>query len=163
MSSKPLASDGGGTHDGPVNTTSARRSRTTKVLLTLGLLLLLVRPSWASCSPPEISVDRLEVDAGDRIVVRGAAWADGCSAPREAGCGRDEQREPSALAGIDVSLVPKSGQRPPIPLGTIDADEDYGFELETVVPKSTPPGRYTLEARSGDTVNEPAVRVVIRG
>lgn len=106
-------------------------------------------------------MDRREVAAGEGIVVSGAAWADRCAEPREGGCGRDEHREPSALADIEVTLVPKAGARPSIVLGSIDAGGDYEFELETVVPRSTPPGRYTIEARSGDAVNESPVSIVV--
>lgn len=131
------------------------------VLLLLAPLLLSVRPSWASCSPPEVSVDRGEVDAGERLIVSGVAWADGCTDPREGGCGRDEQREPSALTDIEVSLVPRNASRSSIALTTVDAGEDYEFEIEALVPPSTPPGRYTIEARSGDHVNEVPVPVLV--
>lgn len=131
------------------------------VLLLLGALLLFVRPSWASCSPPEIHVDRNEVDAGGRIVVSGVGWADGCREPREGGCGRDEPPAPSALTDIEVSLIAKSASLSAVALGSVDAGEDYAFEFEIVVPGSTPPGRYTIEARSGSHVNEPRVPIVV--
>lgn len=144
-----------------MNGSTTRRPRGLVVLLLLGALLLSVRPSSASCSPPEISIDRREVDAGGRIVVSGVGWSDGCVEPREGGCGRNEQSEPSALVGVKLRLVPDSASRSSIALGSVDAGEDYNFELDIVVPKSTPPGRYTIEANSGDHVNEPPVPIVV--
>lgn len=144
-----------------MNASALRGSRGRTVLLLLGVLLLSVRPSWASCSPPEISVDRPEVASGERIVVSGVGWSDRCPEPREGGCGSDDQSDPSALADIDVSLVSKSAPRSPIALGSIDARGDYEFELVALVPKSTPPGHYTIEARTGDHVNEPPVPIAV--
>ena len=140
---------------------SPARARGRIVLLLLGALLLSVRPSWAGCSPPEIGIDRRAVAAGERVVVFGVGWSDGCSEPREGGCGRDQPPRPSAVAGIELSLVPGAASRSSVPLGSVDAGEDYAFEVTVTVPRSTPPGRYSIEGRAPGHLSEPPVPIVV--
>lgn len=137
-----------------------RGSGVRALLLLLGTLSLSASPSSASCSPPEIDVDRARVSAGQTIAVSGSGWAESCRNPREGGCGRDDRPDPPPVTVIEVSLVPPGGGTP-VPLGTVDADGEYGVELDALVPPRTPPGRYTVDARAGDHVAEPPVSIVV--
>ena len=130
------------------------------LVLLVGTLFLSVRPTWASCSPPEVVADREVVSPGEPIRVSGTGWADNCGNPREGGCGRDERPDPPAVTAIEVALDPV-GAGAPIPLGTADAVGGYEFELDALVPLRTRPGRYTLEARAGGHLAEPPVSIVV--
>ena len=98
----------------------------------------------ADCAGPSIAVQPTSGSPGDAITVTGQAWGTNCydTGPPPAGEG------PLGLpqTGIEVVFVDAEGTV--TPLATVDADAEYRFELDAVVPADAAAGSARVAAAS---------------
>lgn len=139
---------------------AGRVHRRLLILLLAAAVPLSVRPSSASCAPPDITVGKATVAPGGRLEISGTGWASSCTGPRDEGCGGDDRTAPSPLEDITAVLVPLGGGGEEVELGTVNADEGYAFRLGLDVPPGTSPGRYQLEVSAGEHGADRPVTIV---
>lgn len=128
-----------------------------RLLLLAGLTapLWLTSSARADCAAPEVLLPK-KVSAGDEVRLEGNFWTDTCDdigGSPAGGCfGSDDDGFDEGHPVQDISLVlvkPRGGRTE---LGTVDAGEDFSWELDVTIP-DVEPGRYGLIAESPDGIS----------
>jgi hypothetical protein len=141
-----------------------RRAVRTVVSLAVvvgSFVLFTVAPAHGSCAAPSISVRPSTAAPGDVVDVVGVAWGTDCNdTGGSPSCGRQlPLGKPAEDIGIWLS---GPGLPQPALLGTVDADQDYGFDFRALLFTTLPPGIYTVEAIGGAFRSPVQVTVVDR-
>jgi hypothetical protein len=126
------------------------------LFVATGLVVGAAEIAAADCSGPSISVTPGVVEPGDTITVRGSAWGDNCydSGPPPEGQGFLGR----PARGIEIWLV--TGNHRYL-LAHGDADTDYQFVVEVIVPFELRPGEKRVLARlATSSVDEPPLGVL---
>ena len=126
-------------------------------IMTAGLVS--APPASADCSGPSMSFSPQDVDRGGEVTVTGEAWGDNCYDTGPPPNGEGVLGRPAT----DIEIVLTQGDTEWV-LGTVDADKQYGFEEEMVVPTDASPGDAQLNARHTETAPyipyvEPTLRI----
>jgi hypothetical protein len=111
-------------------------------VLAAGMLAIPVTAS-AACVGPELSYDGLQVRPGDTVRVVGRYWGDDCFDTGPAPAGQGDLGLPRQ--GIEVVFV-QGGKQTVVARG--NADADYQFQVDTVIPRTAAPGGARLAARA---------------
>ena len=99
-------------------------------------------PASADCPGPSMSFSPQDVDRGGEVTVTGEAWGDNCYDTGPPPNGEGVLGRPAT----DIEIVLTQGDTEWV-LGTVDADNQYGFEKQMVVPADASPGEAQLNAR----------------
>lgn len=118
-------------------------------------LWLSVGAARADCAAPEVLIPK-EVSVGEEVHIEGNFWTDTCDdigGPPGGGCfGSEDDGFDEGHPVQDISLVLVKPQGGRTELGTVDAGEDFSWELDVTIP-DLEPGRYGLIAESPDGVS----------
>ena len=115
-------------------------------------------PASADCSGPSMSFSPQDVDRGGEVTVTGEAWGDNCYDTGPPPNGEGALGRPTT----DIEIILTQDDTEWV-LGTVDADKQYGFEVQMVVPADASPGDAQLHARkTGTAPNIPYVEPRLR-
>jgi len=85
----------------------------------------------ADCSDPIFEMSESEVRPGDQVRISGHAWGDACNDTPGPGCNPPHLGQPIQ----DITFVLRNRTTgDSLEIATVDADENYGFELALTVP-----------------------------
>lgn len=133
----------------------------TLALLFGGLAIGLVSapPASADCPGPSMTVSPQDVDRGGELTATGQAWGDNCYDTGPPPDGEGALGLPTS--GIEIVLTQRDREWV---LATVDADDEYSFEEQVVVPPDATPGDAQLTVRSSGAAPylptvEPTLRI----
>ena len=121
-----------------------------RLLITLAAaaaVLSLGSPAGADCAAPSVEVSPRRVSPGEDLSITGRGWGDACNDTGGAGCDPPPLGDP--IEDITVELRTPDGSRS-VTSTTLDAGEDYMFEISAEVPDLAP-GTYLVRASGGST------------
>lgn len=116
----------------------------------------------ASCISPNVTTEVRHIRPSETLRIQGQYWAAecndtvSCSGGCGGGCVGGEPSPP--IRDITLSLRPSdttAGAAIILAQG-VQADENFAFMLDVVIPEDTVPGRYRIVARSGSFTAAPA-------
>lgn len=120
------------------------------VLSIVGMLavgLASAPPASADCSGPSMTFIPRDADRGGKVTVTGKGWGDNCYDTGPPPDGEGVLGEPLT----DIEIIVVQGARE-WPVASVDADDDYGFVSQVVVPQDVAPGDALLLARKPGTL-----------
>lgn len=126
------------------------RGRALLTLVAAAAALSLGSPAAADCTGPEIDVLPARVSSEDQLTITGSGWGDACNDTPGLGCDPPPLGDPIQNIRLELDGVP---------VGTVDADDQYSFETTIEVPDLSP-GRYVLRATGEGGRTTGVIRVV---
>jgi hypothetical protein len=110
-------------------------------VMVVGAVLSVNPLASADCGGPTLDVSERAVRAGDHLRIRGQSWGDSCNDTPGDGCS-DPPPLGEPIEDITIFLQNET-TRESFEVTTIDAEEDYTFEVVITVP-DIPSGSYVV-------------------